>query len=244
MKKRYLLCALLALILLGLTGAGLMYFRVLVLNTPSRETYPVRGVDVSSYQGEIEWDILEQEDIQFAFLKATEGSGSVDPKFEQNWQNARETDLAVGAYHFFSYDSSGDTQADNFIETVPKGAGMLPPVIDVEFYGDKEKNLPDKAAVNRELQTLCQRLRAYYGKRPILYATAKSYRLYLSGGYSDCDIWIRDVYLHPSLPDSRAWTFWQYSDRGLLNGYKGVEKYIDLNVFCGSQKEFEQYTKA
>lgn len=62
------------------------------------------------------------------------------------FREALQTGLRVGAYHFFSYDSSGATQADNFIATVSKITNMLPPVVDVEFYGDKHRNLPDSSA--------------------------------------------------------------------------------------------------
>lgn len=119
---------------------------IIKINTPSRAQYPVRGVDVSSYQGEINWEVLASQDLQFAFIKATEGSSHVDKYFESNFREALQTGLRVGAYHFFSYDSSGATQADNFIATVSKITNMLPPVVDVEFYGDKHRNLPDSSA--------------------------------------------------------------------------------------------------
>ena len=74
--------------------------------------------------------------MDFAFLKATEGSSLQDVRFAQNWANAQAAGVRVGAYHFFSYDSPGETQADNFISAVPVTPGALPPVVDIEFYGD------------------------------------------------------------------------------------------------------------
>ena len=213
------------------------------MNYPSQETYPVRGVDVSSYQGEIDWQVLSGQGIQFAFIKATEGSSLVDPRFDFNYKEARKTGLRVGAYHFFSYDSPGTSQADLFIETVEKIPGMLPPVIDVEFYGDKEYNQPDRESTQRELGILIDRLEAHYGMMPILYATEKSYQLYIAGSYPDCDIWIRNVITSPTLSDDRKWVFWQYTNRKRLDGYQGDEPYIDMNVFRGSQDEFNDYPK-
>jgi lysozyme len=64
-------------------------------------------------------------------------------------ENAQNTALRIGAYHFFSYDSGGITQAENFIKTVPQNKHTLPPVIDVEFYGDKEQKPPDQSQVER-----------------------------------------------------------------------------------------------
>lgn len=117
----------------------------------------------------------------------------------------------------------------------------MPPVIDVEFYGDKEKNLPDPELVEKELQTMVDMLEETYGKRVILYTTNKAYDLYIKERFEQCDIWIRDVFTEPSLPDKRAWTFWQYTDREQLDGYSGEEKFIDVNVFYGNAKEFEAY---
>ena len=95
-----------ALILAG-TAALLIYHGVILLNSPSETEYPVRGVDVSSYQGEIDWGVLSAQDLDFAFIKATEGSSMVDHGFASNFSEAQKCDISVGAYHFFSYDSPG-----------------------------------------------------------------------------------------------------------------------------------------
>ena len=191
--------------------------------------------------GEIDWPTLAGQSLSFAFIKATEGSGFTDPRFSYNWEEARKTALRVGAYHFFSYDSPGKTQADNFIAAVPREPGALPPVVDVEFYGDKAADPPAAADVHPQLDALLRRLEAHYGVRPILYATGKAYRLYLEGRYDDYDLWIRDVYFTPSLSASRPWTFWQYADNARLQGYTGREPCIDMNVFSGTPEEFAAY---
>jgi len=212
-----------------------------LLNNPSKQKYPIRGVDISSYQGEIDWDILASQDISFAFIKATEGSSFVDECFEYNYEQAKMTPLRVGAYHFFSFDSSGKTQADNFIKTVKKYENMLPHVIDIEFYGDIQP--PDKSKVTSQLDVLIQEIELHYKMKPIIYATKKSYDLYIAGSYNDYDIWIRNVMTSPSLSDNREWIFWQYTNRKKLKGYNGKEKYIDMNVFCGTEDDFINYAK-
>lgn len=219
---------------------GIMLWNgIIFLNNPSREEYPVRGVDVSSYQGEIDWKTLSEQDIQFAFIKATEGSSFVDPNFSENYSNAQSTKLRIGAYHFFSYDSSGKAQAENFIKAVPISDNMLPPVVDVEFYGDKEQNLPDTKNVDKELKAFLQEVERHYKIKPIIYATGKSYDMFISGKYNSYNIWIRNILSSPSLSDGKAWTFWQYTDRAVLNGYNGSEKFIDMNVFNGSKEDFK-----
>ena len=161
MKKWLMAAAFLVTALL--TGGVLLYTGVLQLNHPSRERYPVRGVDVSSYQGEVDWPLLASQDIQFAFIKSTEGSSLQDPCFDANWEAAAESGLRVGAYHFFSFDSPGNTQAELFIRTVKPVEHMLPPVVDVEFYGDKAKNPPEAKEVEEQLTVLLNALEAQYG---------------------------------------------------------------------------------
>ncbi len=242
MKKKLLIL----LVILGILAVAaflLMWNGVVLLNNPAWKDYPIRGVDVSHYQGQIDWQVLAAQDIRFAFIKATEGSSHVDPCFAENYAQAQKTGLRVGAYHFFSFDSSGATQAENFISQVKACENMLPPVVDLEFYGDKEKNPPEAGAVRAQLDALLQMLEAEYGMTPILYVTEAAYERYVSGHYGDYDIWIRNVISRPRLSDGRDWTFWQYTNREQLPGYQGQERFIDMNVFYGDEAAFESYGK-
>ena len=218
----------------------LLFCGVLHINNPDGEKYPVAGVDVSSYQGEIDWETLASQEISFAFIKATEGSSYLDEYFEKNWAEASKTALRIGAYHFFSFESPGETQADLFCGTVTPVDRMLPPVIDVEYYGNykSEKDI-DVSQVRKELRVLADRMTAAYGMKPVIYATKKSYDTILQDNFSDCDLWIRSVY--SEVRSDMDWTFWQYSDRHLLPGYAGKERFIDMNVFCGTAEEFAAY---
>lgn len=241
MKKKILKKALLVLILLFIFVAVLTYLvynGILKLNNPSKSKYPIRGVDVSSYQGEIDWNVLSSQDIDFAFIKATEGSSFVDDYFKDNWNNASQTNLKVGAYHFFSFDSEGSTQAENYINTVPFVNNMLPPVIDVEYYyGAKNK---DKELIRKELKVLVQELKEHYGVNPIIYCSKESYNDFIKGDFNENPLWFRNVIMMPRISDGRDWTFWQYTDKEKLEGYNGKEKYIDMNVFYGSKEQFEE----
>lgn len=240
--KHLLIILLTSFIIVGFTICVLVYNGIILLNNPSENEYPVRGVDVSSYQGEIDWEILSKENIDFAFIKATEGSTHTDKYFDSNLKNALKTNLAVGAYHFFSFDSAGKTQAEHFISVVPKTNGMLPPVVDVEFYSDKKENPPSKEYVTEELYAILSILEKHYCVKPIIYTTEEIYDLYIKENFNDYDLWIRNVICKPdkSIAD---WKFWQYTNREVLNGYSGDEKYIDVNVFNGSAKEFFNYQR-
>ena len=238
-KLKVILAAVIALVVIGLTAAALFYYGILHINNPGKK-YPVRGVDVSSYQGDIDWAELSSQNILFAYIKATEGSSHVDRCFAYNWENASQCDIRIGAYHFFSFESAGETQADNFIKTVTPVENMLPPVIDVEFYGSFRSG--DDIAVDdvvKELRTMVDMLTQYYGIKPVIYASDDSYDVIIRGNFDDCDLWYRSVY--GSVPKDVDWTFWQYSNRHRLNGYNGKEVYIDMNVYFGSEQEFKEY---
>ena len=87
------------------------------------------------------------------------------------------------------------------------------------------------------LRPLLERLEEYYGVKPIIYTTIPAYFRYVKSEFSDYPLWIRSVNFEPDLMD---WQFWQYCDHGKLDGYEGDEQYIDLNVYCGSRREFEE----
>ena len=215
----------------------------ILINNPDHEKYPVRGVDVSAYQGEIDWLTLASQDIDFAFIKATEGSGFTDKRFAYNHSEALKTNLRVGAYHFFSFESGGATQAENFIKAVPKTENMLPPVVDVEFYGNFSAKNADKDAITSELTIMINVLYEHYGMHPIIYTAEEEYALFIEGGFESNPIWIRGVYSKPQLSDGRVWTFWQFTNRAKLEGYDGEERFIDMNVFNGSLEEFKDFGK-
>lgn len=241
MKKRvWIPAALVFCLLAGGIGIFLLDRGIFHFNNPSKAQFPVQGVDVSAHQGNIDWEALKGQDVSFAYLKATEGSSFQDKQFASNWENAQKAGVLTGAYHFFSFDSSGKTQAENFISVVPKTAGTLPPVVDIEFYGDKEQNRPSKEETAAILDELLKELETYYGVKPVLYATMKSYLAYLEDGYGEYPIWIRDVFSCPNLPNGREWAFWQYSSRHRMKGYDGREPFIDRNVFNGTLEELTQ----
>ena len=190
----------------------------------------VIGVDVSEYQHEIDMTELKSQNISFVIIRATEGSSLVDDKFAVNWKNAHDCGLVAGAYHFFSFDSAGKTQAENFIKTVGDLSNDLLPMVDVEYYGDKIDNPPDKETVQKELQDYLDILEERYGVKPMIYCSKLIWNRYLKDDFSEYALWVRNVYYPIWLDFGSKWSIWQYQDTGLLSGYSGYEKYIDMNV--------------
>lgn len=198
------------------------------------DLYPVHGLDVSHYQGNIDWKKLAETKLyHFVYMKATESHDFVDNKFKFNWENARQNNIIVGAYHFFTMRSSGISQANYFISYVPKETDSLPPAIDLEinFHQDPKR-------VRSELTDMITALHEHYQKQPIVYVNYTTYEIYLKGYFDPQEIWIRDTYRLPELKEQ--WLFWQYTDKGRVLGIKGN---VDKNVFNGDLEQLQNYVK-
>ena len=167
------------------------------------------------------------------------GNSYVDTQFRANWQAAGQTQIKVGAYHFFSFDSDAKMQAQLYMDTVGDLSGRMIPVVDVEYYGDKAKYPPKREIVVEELQEMLNLLEEHYGVKPMIYTTYQVYYKYIKGGFDEYPLWIRNVYYSPNVDIGNEWEVWQYSDTAVLEGYQGNEKYIDRNVFNGTKEEFK-----
>lgn len=200
----------------------------------------VHGVDVSRWQGNIDWERLRSQGANFAYIKATDGGDHIDPMFKKNWRGARAAGLKTGAYHFFYWCRPASEQADWFIRNVPRVEGALPPVIDVEWnHQSRCRTRPSQERVLEKMQVFMDRLEAHYGQRPIIYTAPDFYADNLRGAFKNYPFWLRAVAQHPSkVYPGRKWVFWQYSGSGLSHG---VEGRIDLNAFHGTQQQWQQW---
>ena len=119
----------------------------------------------------------------------------------------------------------------NFINTVGDDLkGRLLPVVDVEYYGDKEENPPAKEDIIRELTVFLNALEAKYGARPMIYTRSDIYYRYLEGFSKEYRMWISSLYTPLGWNYKEDWYIWQYLNRGVLEGYTGGEQYVDLNI--------------
>ena len=200
----------------------------------------VHGVDVSRWQGDIDWPKLRGQGANFVYIKATDGGDHLDPMFRTNWRAAHAAGLKRGAYHFFYWCRTAADQADWFIRNVPKAPGALPPVIDVEFNHQSDcKRRWSREDVLEKMQVFMDRLEAHYGQRPVIYTAPDFYDAYLEGAFPNHPFWLRSVAAHPSkVYPGRDWVFWQYSGSGLS---QGVEGKIDLNVFHGDARQWREW---
>ncbi|MDE6347749.1 MAG: glycoside hydrolase family 25 protein [Bacteroides sp.] len=202
-------------------------------------SYQIHGIDISHYQGKIDWEVLSRNreaefPLHFIFLKATEGGDHGDDTFVQNFGQARAYGFIRGAYHYFIPRTDADKQADFFIRTVQLSKGDLPPVLDVETIG---KQSPQE--LKRAVKTWLDRIEAHYGVKPILYTSYKFKERYLSDSvFNAYPYWIAHYYVD-SVRYRGKWHFWQHTDVGMV---PGIEEEVDLNVFNGTLEQLQTLT--
>lgn len=185
------------------------------------------GIDVSKHQGTINWgELKNQPKIKFVYIKATEGSDYVDPKYKENLHNARKHGFKVGSYHFLSTRSSAITQFQNFINNVKREEQDLIPVIDVERLKPwSAQQLRDSLKVFADL------LEDYYGCKPLIYTSEKFFTTHLGRAFADYPLFIAKY--NTTQPNiGYKWIMWQFADNGLFkNIVKGNYGEVDLSRF-------------
>ena len=212
----------------------------------------VPGIDVSYWNAGIDWPKVRATGQRFVFTKATEGSSYSDPTFDDNWRGAKKAGLLRGAYHFFRCNIDPKKQATRFIDYVQSmnDNGELPPVLDLETNDGQTK---DK--IIERAKTWLDLVEEAFGKRPIIYSGQYFLQDYFSevgGGppswAKDYPLWLAQypnqyvAGMRPSLPRGWfKWTFWQYSDKGRVNG---INAKVDLNLFNGSLEDLYKLASA
>ncbi|TLP69099.1 glycoside hydrolase [Parasedimentitalea maritima] len=205
-------------------------------------SYPIHGIDVSRWQGDINWRQARSAGVSFAYIKATEGGDVADPKFDSYWRASRQAGVPRGAYHYFYFCRPAAQQARWFIKHVPREANALPHVLDMEWtpHSPTCTKRPDGAHIRREATLFLSMLEAHYGRRPVIYTTVDFYQDTGIGRLSGTEFWLRSVAGHPAqVYPGASWNFWQYSGTGRV---PGVEGDVDVNVFRGSPESWLQWS--
>ncbi|HVX82697.1 MAG: glycoside hydrolase family 25 protein [Devosia sp.] len=198
---------------------------------------PIQGVDISRYQGQVDFDRLRAWGAHFVFIKATEGADYVDPNFSQNWARARAAGLPRAAYHFMYWCSYASEQAKWFRKNVPNDPDALPPVLDVEWNNQSAcgKRL-DRDAAFAKVKYMLDEMERYTGKLPIIYTDMNFHREVLAGRNLPNTFWLRSVAAEPDARyDGDSFTFWQWTTTGTVPGIRGE---VDRDVFYGTPDEW------
>lgn len=201
---------------------------------------PVQGIDVSAWQGDINWAKARAAGTRFAFIKATEGGDHIDPKFLENWEGAKAAGVARSAYHFLYWCRPAHEQALWFMLNVPADPDALPPVLDVE-WNTHSKTCPKKISREKALEKIKAMLVAmesHTGKKPIIYTDPLFHREVLEGELTEYHFWLRSVAAEPQDKYAdRRWTFWQFTTTGKVPGVAGK---VDRNVYGGNDADWDR----
>ena len=199
----------------------------------------LEGVDISRWQGAVDFTSLAGSGKRFVIAKATEGIGFVDPMYVTNRLGASSAGLAFTAYHFARPDlnpTNPEGEADWFVDNLGLVPGMLAPALDLEVAGTLSAG---------ELQAWVgawlSRVYARTGMRPMIYASPSFWRKYLADTTAFADqgynvLWVAHWFVSgPTVPannwSNRGWTFWQYDNCGYVPGISGC---VDLDRYNGT----------
>ena len=181
------------------------------------------GIDISHHQGDINWKkVARHKNLQFVYIKATEGGTYQDPKYQHNLKQARRRGLKVGSYHFMRTTSSVWLQFLNFVSPVPRKKQDLVPVIDVEEC----KNWTSQQLAD-SVNLMSQLLERVYGQKPIIYTGQNFYNKHLSNRLPQHPLWIA-CYNNTPPAINEPYMIWQFTQRAKLNG---IPTPVDLNLF-------------
>ncbi|WP_461213453.1 GH25 family lysozyme [Lacticaseibacillus sp. GG6-2] len=222
-RRRWVLTGAVVVVVIALISGGWWWLHR--NPRPSAQRYPVMGVRVDQTLGVIDADSLQKGGANFIYLKATQGASFVDDNFASNY--SKTAGLKVGVYHYFSFDSTPQAQATNFIDHVQTNIGSLPVGIYLTNYGTYANNPPKDAA--QRVQIFVTLLQRQYGCAVVLMGKP-SVLASVKQATPTSPRWV----ISDKRPKSGQ--FWEYADAKLPHG-SGDQAYPSA-VYIGSRADF------
>lgn len=196
----------------------------------------VFGIDVSRFQGAIEWPKVADAGVVYAWIQISRSLTDIDPRFEENWQGAKDAGILRGAYQRFQPDEDVAGQAQLFLDKLgPYQAGDLPPMLDVEDSGGL-----GPGAIAAAVQQWLDIVEPAVGVTPIIYTGYYFWRDEVGGpDFTRYPLWVpnysADCPLVP--PQWSRWTLHQYSSSATIPGI--TANTVDVNRFNGTLEELQ-----
>lgn len=194
----------------------------------------LNGIDVSHYQGKIDWMEVQKSGVSFAYIKATEGTNYTDPRLISNYQTIKKTDLLFAMYHFFEPTRDSEEQAHHFLAKTRDMKTLLPPVLDIEVsHGQSKKDIVNGAKKWLsivEKETGCQ---------PLIYTNKSYLTRYLGSNFREYSLWISEYSGKLKLNKGTSWSFWQHTQKAKIGGIDGN---LDSNYFNGNITDLKKLT--
>jgi lysozyme len=193
----------------------------------------LEGIDVSNWQGRIDWAAVRAAGVRFAIAKASEGVGYEDRSYDRNRAGALANGIVFGAYHFARPENDPIKEADWFLEVAGYRRGMIIPTLDLERTGGRSPT-----GLTNWTKAWLKRVHERLGVRAMIYVSPSFWRQNMDNTRWFADhgyhvVWVAHwSRTNPSVPASswggRSWTFWQYSTTGSVAGISGR---VDLNRY-------------
>jgi len=198
----------------------------------------IQGVDISHYNGPIDFGKVASAGVAFAYVKASEGRFTKDPLYPTNYAGLKQNQVPRGAYHFFYPQLDAQSQASNFLSVVTHLVpGDLPPALDVEVSGEQTA-----AAIAAGIQQWLDLIQQNLGRTPVIYSSASFWNTALGGtsAFASYPLWVAQYTSNasPNIPAGFSdYLFWQYSESGTMPGVTGN---LDMDWFKGSPADLNQ----
>jgi lysozyme len=194
----------------------------------------VRGIDVSSYQGSIDWALSAGDGVAFAFARVSDGAGDIDGHFAHNWRAIKRAGVLRGAYQFFRAGEDATAQAELMVQLIELAGGLevsdLGVAIDIETADGQSSD-----TVQSQVRLWLHAAEQLTGRVPILYTNAATSPL-LGTGFAEYPLWVANWDVGcPAMPGGWSnWRFWQTSSTGTVAGIEGP---VDIDEFNGTLEE-------
>jgi len=211
----------------------------------------VQGVDVSAGFNAMDWTAAKASGIDFAFMKATQGSGYTDSSFAANWSQTKAAGILRGAYHFFDATVSGVTQANYYLGVVGTiGPDDLPPVLDIECptgaadcLGNGSSGAASAATIRQVMLDFLTTVKTATGRTPIVYTFLDffSENSVDTTGFDAYPLWMSYPTSATCFPVPAPWTtapFWQSA---YSSSAGGVGTGADADQFLGTLAQLQAF---
>lgn len=228
----------LACIFIGITAAlQYQYPSKFTENVHISNNGYVFGIDVSHYQGKIDWPKVKQSKhpIKFVFVRATMGEDGKDKRFKENFAAAKKYGYLRGAYHYYRPNENSSLQFTNFKQSFEFKTGDFYPVLDIENYSKYGNDNLRKGVQN--WLTLAEQT---YGVKPIIYTGFDFYKRVIKGHFKGYPLWIAAYNGSKNRLKGVDWDFHQFTDKVRI---KGIYTPVDGNDFKGSITDMNQFIK-
>lgn len=225
MKLKHIFKKFFLILCLALTFNFSIPLHCLSFGPSSNEIY--QGIDVSSWQGNINFSAVKNAGIDIVYIKSSEGQSYIDPYFESNYQNAKANGLKVGFYHYVTARTveQARTQANFFARVISGKQADCRLAMDFENFGNLSVS-----EINKISKAFLETLENATNSELVIYSNAYSARTIFSNELTKYPLWVANYGVSSPGDNGKwqTWVGWQYTSTGYVNGISG---YVDRNQF-------------